>query len=622
MIKWRFPSNDYGENKGINDSGVAMFRGTPLRSLAREICQNSLDAAEKDKIIVEFNVFSMNTEDLPGKKYLSDVFLRCLEFWGGQKAQTTRDFFSNAYNVISKSTCVMLRISDFNTSGLTGSREEINTDWTNLTKSSGASDKKGTAGGSFGIGKFAPFACSDFSTVFYSTYDKNEEKAYQGVSRLVTFTRSEDGQNTQGTGYYGEEKNTPVFEELHLDPGFMRSDGEYGTDIYVAGYKFGGDDWKKDIIVSILDGFLGAIWHEKLEVHVGDVIVNKAELANIMETYRDELTSYTYKYYEVLVSENTVWFNEDFYDMGELVLGLLLGDQNSPNRISMIRQTGMKIMDKDRLPGHVPFTGIMFINGETINVKLREIENPEHTKWEPDRAKNPLQARALLNKLNEFIKKKIEELISSGAGESVDAAGVGAFLPDDDKDTKDFAKEEVVSEKIQEIEVKEIKRKSLPQNAQGTNDSQDDAHDYGNMEKGGNEEEWFHNNGKTNNPDSIPGQEAHSEDGGNQRIPKKISVGIEKFICMGVDKNAGKYMIMMIPSDDVDEGEMELFLSAETQRYEAPIKNVVLIGGTVSFSANRIMGLHLKKGQPVRLSLELDYSDYCSMEVILHATSK
>lgn len=34
MSKWRFPSNDYGEKKGINDSGIATFRGTPLRSLA------------------------------------------------------------------------------------------------------------------------------------------------------------------------------------------------------------------------------------------------------------------------------------------------------------------------------------------------------------------------------------------------------------------------------------------------------------------------------------------------------------------------------------------------------------------------------------------------------------
>ena len=58
-----------------------------------------------------------------------------------------------------------------------------------LTKSSGSSDKKGPAGGSFGIGKFAPFACSDLFTVFYNTYDIEDECAYQGVSRLVTFER-------------------------------------------------------------------------------------------------------------------------------------------------------------------------------------------------------------------------------------------------------------------------------------------------------------------------------------------------------------------------------------------------------------------------------------------------
>ena len=81
--------------------------------------------------------------------------------------------------IVENDETVVLRISDFNTSGLLGSREEINTDWTNLTKSSGASDKKGTAGGSYGIGKYAPFACSDYATVFYSTYDINNEEAYQ-----------------------------------------------------------------------------------------------------------------------------------------------------------------------------------------------------------------------------------------------------------------------------------------------------------------------------------------------------------------------------------------------------------------------------------------------------------
>ena len=75
MIKWRFPSNDHGENKGINDSGVATFRGTPLRSLAREICQNSLDAARGKTVTVEFNMFSLSTDSkkivsaIRGKKY-------------------------------------------------------------------------------------------------------------------------------------------------------------------------------------------------------------------------------------------------------------------------------------------------------------------------------------------------------------------------------------------------------------------------------------------------------------------------------------------------------------------------------------------------------------------------
>ena len=104
---------------------------------------------------------------------------------------------------------------------------------------------------------------------------------------------------------------------------------------------------------------IGALWHEKLEVNVGKINICKSELKNIMEAYHDDLTGYTDKYYEVLVSDNTVWYKENFLGMGELELGLL-GNPESPNRICMIRQTGMKIMDKDRLPGHVPFTGVMF----------------------------------------------------------------------------------------------------------------------------------------------------------------------------------------------------------------------------------------------------------------------
>ena len=76
MIKWNFPSNDHGETKGINDSGVATFRGTPLKSLAREICQNSLDAARGQTVRVDFNMFCIPVVNVPGAEVLKDVFKR------------------------------------------------------------------------------------------------------------------------------------------------------------------------------------------------------------------------------------------------------------------------------------------------------------------------------------------------------------------------------------------------------------------------------------------------------------------------------------------------------------------------------------------------------------------
>ena len=80
MACWYFPSNDNGEVKGINDSGVALFRGTPLKSLAREICQNSLDAAREKTVRIEFNAFTIPAKSLPGCSALKDTFEKCADF--------------------------------------------------------------------------------------------------------------------------------------------------------------------------------------------------------------------------------------------------------------------------------------------------------------------------------------------------------------------------------------------------------------------------------------------------------------------------------------------------------------------------------------------------------------
>ena len=54
---WKFPSYEGPGDQGINDGGISMFKGSQLyNSLAREICQNSLDAKAngENTVIVKF----------------------------------------------------------------------------------------------------------------------------------------------------------------------------------------------------------------------------------------------------------------------------------------------------------------------------------------------------------------------------------------------------------------------------------------------------------------------------------------------------------------------------------------------------------------------------------------
>lgn len=624
MAIWRFPSNDYGEKKGINDSGVSLFRGTPLRSLAREICQNSLDAARAKTIVVEFNAFDIPTTKLPGYEALKDTFERCADFWSDQKSVTTKNFFSNAIDKITADKIHMLRISDFHTAGLTGSREEVNTNWTNLTKSSGVSDKNSTAGGSFGIGKFAPFACSDFSTVFYSTYDEKDLEASQGVSRLVTFRR-EDDQTTQGIGYYGEDRNTPTYSQLRLDPNFSRSEGQHGTDIYIAGYKhFAEEDgWEKSIIISILDSFLGAIWDEKLIVKVGDIEISKPNLNELIEIYREELTGYTERYYEVLTSASTKWHEENFMGLGEIKLGLLLGTEEMHRKVAMIRQTGMKIKDQDRISSFVPFAGIMFINGDKLNAQLRVLENPEHTEWQVARADNEVQARALLKSINDFLKKKVEELVAENTREDFDVAGLGSLLPDEPEDSSTVAKEENVIDKTLVIEKRIPQKKKADTAGANTGGTEGTTYKDGGYIEGNSVLGYIHTEDPHHPHDPKIPKDPYPVDitpEGNQKIPHPHNIIPQKLRIICMDKSSGKYVIMFVPNVGGTDGVIHIDLSAESGSYNAPVINASLMGqGNLAVSDGNIKGVTFTKDVPVKLTVQLDYSDYCSMEVRAYA---
>ena len=69
---------------------------------------------------------------------------------------------------------------------------------------------------------------------------------------------------------------------------------------------------------------------------------------------------------------------------------------------------------------------------------------------------------------------------------------------------------------------------------------------------------------------------------------------------------------------------IELFFSAETQRYKAIIKKATIFGKNtlLSVNDNKINDVQFEKGKLLKLCVYIDYYDYCSMEAELYATSK
>ena len=152
-IGWNFPSNNDGQIRGINDAGIEHFSGKEIKSLAREICQNSLDAAASDlPVEVEFYKHFIESKNIPNYTEYKKVLQKCQQYWNS-KSEFTKQYLQDALNSINKEKTFVMRISDYNTQGLSKPYDLKTTEgWNTLTKIDGGATKSGAAkGGCFGI---------------------------------------------------------------------------------------------------------------------------------------------------------------------------------------------------------------------------------------------------------------------------------------------------------------------------------------------------------------------------------------------------------------------------------------------------------------------------------------
>lgn len=445
---WHFINNQYGADTGLKDSNMLMFAKDPFESLAREVCQNSIDARAKDSdkpSIVHFKTFKLKTEDVPGIDLLKKNVQNCLDYCKSLNNDSEATDLQTMLNLLNQDYLECLRVSDFNTTGLIGvDTNKTDSPFFLLTKGSGSTNKHDGQAGSKGIGKYAAFAVSNLNTVFYSTKTLDSKEGGMGISKLRSAPISEDDPYllTTGIGYYALDKNMPIKHPLLLDKNYKRD--TTGTDVFILGVELDELTIEK-IVYTILDSFMYAILNNNVEVKVENYNINKdtlEEYLNIEFLDKVEIGEKAKKallaQYELLSSDEILFETIKLpNDYGEIKIKVKLYDPQTndivSNQCDIIRHPYMKI--KKYAP-EIPclYSAVCVIEDPSINEMLRKIENPQHTEWEVEQLitdkDTKKRYKGLVRSINRTIKEYISNIAMANIEDTTDLPLASYYIPD------------------------------------------------------------------------------------------------------------------------------------------------------------------------------------------------
>jgi len=414
-IGWIHSMDESDQWDGFNDSGIEHFRGNPIFHLAREINQNALDAAEDGLVKVSFRFREIDTNSLPSLDEFKKIIKCCLES-SQSEGHRAKLFFENATKMLTKKHLGVLEISDSNTKGIKG--PAVNgTPFYAFMKATGQSKKESQiASGSYGIGKFAPYAVSSLRTIFVSTIYCGDDGKWRQLTqgKSVLMSHEYDGKTRRGVGFWGVcDKCKPVEGTLpKLNRWLQRTvnlkdyPANKGTTIIVLGFEQT-NNWRKLLAVSVAENFFGAIGKGKLEVNIDDQIAlsqdniheifNNQEMLNAIQAQKDEPERFNNckAYLQAIQNTKEVQVEEtENRDLGLCTMRLLVGD-GMPKKICILRN-GMLITDElNRLKNFSDFKEFVAVLEctSTKGIKfLRDMEPPRHDDFEPERLPKKQQA--------------------------------------------------------------------------------------------------------------------------------------------------------------------------------------------------------------------------------------
>lgn len=639
-LHWNFPAVTGGQINSINQAGLETFRGNALEGLTREICQNSLDAVKNEEkpVIVEFNQFTLDSSKFPGRIQLTDAFQKCRNTWESDNPKI-KEYTKRGVQILNAPYIPFLRISDFNTIGLKGAESgKLGSPWSSLVKEAGSSNKGDNSGGSFGIGKSAPFLNSSIRTLFYSSLDETNYKSYIGVSNLMSFQTNEN-KTTLGNGYFTFNENSNAIEgQLVLDPKLNRTTS--GTDIYVAAFK-PSNDWTVEVKNSVMKNFFITVMHKQLIVKINEFTIDHENIGQLIMTLEDSEENRNLKiYYNLMTSDKTIkipypakeYKNQLLLEEGEAVLYLMNGEDLNRS-VLMTRKIGMRLFEQKRISGSISFTGILIITGKNMNNIFKQMENPAHDEWKPNRyEENPKLADKVFKELRSFLRDQVKEHFQEQTSEIMEAVGVSDFLPNKISLSEDGQnRAESLNSTIQSMVTKKVNsptkstftsstpiEEDTTKELEGKFGISDEGKQNGNgdgqRDEGGDSGNGLDGDSGTNQLDDSPGEKDNESTKTNTGKPIQIQM---KYTCINREK--GLYKFMLIPEKKFTNGKLTFKGVGEQSDFSISVKNMTSNDAKVEMTSKNSVSLSPHPNvKNIMFNLEVNSSDYCVMEVELN----
>ncbi len=414
------PAHGGGAEYGFNDSSQEHFRSSPLEHTIRETIQNSLDAVfNKNKPVkVKMQLQKIKSADINANELKLHIEQTIQREKGQQEATK---FYRNSMKIIKQKNISVLSIIDSNTSGLEGNN------WNALVRSEGTPNKgnMSAAGGSFGIGKNAPYSISRLRLVCYATrYPGKPGRISRFMARCKLSSHPDPSKPTQmlqniGFGCREFTRNEPIPFEGRSIPNDIFKLKERGTGVFIMAPDIYDKKWVKRAKMYVACHFFAAIHDKKLEVYIETAKIDNQTIDDIFREGKAKERSR--HYYDAISAPQK--YKKIESEIGNFEVLLCAGDIHAPSRVAYVNRRGMLITDdpiykRNPFQAKLPwakYAAVVRADNDDTDTRIREMEPPDHSSIQHDRIRNYTEHKKMKEELL-YVQTEIKDFIESNCG--------------------------------------------------------------------------------------------------------------------------------------------------------------------------------------------------------------